>query len=87
MDKWLTERETQRANKNMTFALRKNRLMIHTDFYSLSNSNKMRGNRFFFWHRMWDESIIANTYIYMERQKADGGKVNDLADPRKLNEA
>lgn len=23
----------------------------------------------------------------MERQKADGGKVNDLADPRKLNEA
>ena len=35
---------------------------------------------------MWDESITAKKN-FLERQKADGRKVNDLADPRKLKEA
>lgn len=36
---------------------------------------------------MWDESIKAKKKKKMERQKAEGRKVNDLADPRKLNKA
>lgn len=35
---------------------------------------------------MWNESITAEKKIWKVK-KADGRKVNDLADPRKLNEA
>lgn len=82
-DTWLAERETQMTTKNMTLGKEKSRWIMHTDFRSLPNSNKIRGNRFFFRRRMWDESITGKKKL--ERQKADGRKVNDLADPRKLN--
>lgn len=42
----IDSREIQMVNKNMTFGSRESRLIIHTDFQSFPDSNKMEGNRF-----------------------------------------
>lgn len=82
----MTDRKgNSNGQQEYDFWVKKSKLIIHIGFHSLPNSNKIRGNRFFFRRRMWDESVTGKKEL--ERQKTDGRKVNDLTDPRKLNTA